>query len=160
MTRSRRLAYLAVGMLATSRLLFPLHRLVYRLTGGFSVVGRVLGCDMALLTTTGRRSGLRRTAPVFAFPDGDRWVVVASNSGRRRAPRWLGNLRADPGAALQVRRRRLSVRASEASGPERDRLWAQVSHAWPGYDVYAERTARSIPVVVLTPVDPPLAPAP
>jgi deazaflavin-dependent oxidoreductase (nitroreductase family) len=160
MTRSRRLAYLAVGMLATSRLLYPLHRLVYRLTGGASVVGHVVGCDMALLTTTGRRSGRRRTAPIFAFADGDRWVVVASNSGRRHAPRWLGNLRADPGALLQVRRRRLAVQAREASGPERDRLWARVSRAWPGYVAYAERTSRTIPIVVLTPEKSPRAHAP
>jgi len=45
------------------------------------------------------------------------------------------------------------VRAREAEGPERERLWARVVRAYRGYAAYQARTSRRIPVVVLEPVD-------
>ena len=44
---------------------------------------------------------------------------------------------------------RLSGYAAE--GAERDRLWRLVVQAYPGYELYQQRTRRQIPVVVLAP---------
>jgi deazaflavin-dependent oxidoreductase (nitroreductase family) len=46
---------------------------------------------------------------------------------------------------------RRHVRAREADGPERDRLWSQMVEAYPPYEGYQRRTERRIPVLVLEP---------
>ncbi len=42
------------------------------------------GGPVLLLTTTGRKSGQPRTAPVLYLADGDRYVVINTNAGNRR----------------------------------------------------------------------------
>ena len=56
-----------------------------------------------VLTTRGRRSGVERTVPLQFFPDGDRMIVVAANSGLPTRPGWYFNLTADPGLVLKSR---------------------------------------------------------
>jgi hypothetical protein len=46
----------------------------------------------------------------------------------------------------------LGVRARDAEGEERDRLWELMVSAYPAYDSYQKKTTRRIPVVVLEPV--------
>src|SRR6266550_4336763 len=40
-------------------------------------------------------------------------------------------------------------RARDAEGEERERLWRTLADLYPGYDRYAQKTSRRIPVVVL-----------
>ncbi|TCJ15954.1 nitroreductase family deazaflavin-dependent oxidoreductase [Rubrobacter taiwanensis] len=135
----------------TLRLASDLHTLVYRLTGG-RVAGRFRGGGILLLTTTGRKSGKRRTAPLLYVPDGDALVVVASKGGAPNHPAWWLNLRANPEAEVEVSGRKLRVRATEATGPERGRLWQKAVEAYPPYEDYQKKTSREIPVVVLHPI--------
>ena len=45
-----------------------------------------------------------------------------------------------------------SVKAREATGTERERLWKKAASVWPDYDAYQARAPhRKIPVVVLEP---------
>ena len=44
-----------------------------------------------------------------------------------------------------------NVRAREAEGEERERLWRQLADVYSGYDKYAQKTNRRIPVIVLEP---------
>ena len=81
------------------------------------------GLPVVMLTTTGARTGQQRTLPVIAVPDGDNLVVIASNWGQRRHPAWYHNLRAHPEATVTVGGVSRRVRAHEAVGEERDRLW-------------------------------------
>jgi deazaflavin-dependent oxidoreductase (nitroreductase family) len=83
--------------------------------------------------------------------DGNRYVVVASNAGQDRHPGWYLNLQQNPTVQIQVGQRLLPVRAETAHGEQRQRLWSQVIAAAPGYAAYQTRTAREIPVVILTP---------
>ncbi|MFL1380362.1 nitroreductase/quinone reductase family protein [Nocardiopsis protaetiae] len=70
-------------------------------------------------------------------------------------PQWYLNLTAHPEAEVQVRDRRLRVRARTARGAERDRLWAMMTERAPVYRTHYEpRTRRTIPVVVLDPITP------
>jgi len=146
-----RVFYMILGELATTRLFYALHRAIYRLSGGRIFI-RSLGCPVILLTTTGRKSGQPRTAPIFGFREGQSIVVVPSNAGREHDPSWYLNLRANPQAQIQVGRETWRVRAREATAQERERLWPFLVSQYGGYQVYRERTDRQFPVLILEPV--------
>jgi F420H(2)-dependent quinone reductase len=131
---------------ATGRLNVP----VYRLTRG-RLMGKVGGAPVLLLTTTGRRSGQPRTAPVVYVPDGERLIVIGSNAGNARAPAWSLNLQANPDAEVEIRSRRLRVHARVAEGEERAACWRAANAAYGGFDEYEARTSRDIKVFVLEP---------
>ncbi|MDQ2853798.1 MAG: nitroreductase family deazaflavin-dependent oxidoreductase [Chloroflexota bacterium] len=103
------------------------------------------------LTTTGRKTGQQRMVPLFAFEDADRLVIVGSRGGSAKDPAWAGNLRADSRATVSRGDEEWPVRAYEATGDERERLWRLVSAEFPLYESYRQRTTRTIPVFVLEP---------
>jgi deazaflavin-dependent oxidoreductase (nitroreductase family) len=146
-----RTVYQAIGNVLTHPRFHPIHRRLYRWTGGRGPMSRALGMDMLLVTMRGARTGAPRTVPLGAVPDGDAWILIASNAGKDRMPAWVHNLRADGAVDVEHRGKRRGYRAHEAHGTERDRLWALVTAAYPGYDVYRQRTERLIPLFVLTP---------
>jgi len=121
---------------------------VYRRSGG-RIGGKMFGAPVLLLTTTGRKSGRSWTVPLMYQVDRDRWVIIASNGGSRRHPAWWLNLRAHPDASVQVGRQTNAVTAVEMTGEERERLWRSMADMYKGYDGYAKKTTRRIPVVVL-----------
>lgn len=123
------------------------HTGLYRLTGG-KVGGRMRNAPVLLLTVTGRKSGKRRTTPLLYSRDGDNLVVIASKGGDPRHPAWYHNLQGQE-AEVQVGRERKRVRARDAEGEERERLWAQMVAVYPPYADYQQKTSRRIPVVVL-----------
>jgi len=132
------------------RMISNTHEFWYRLTGGL-IGGRFGRVPILLLTTTGRKSGRRRTTPLVYLADGENMVIIASNGGSDKHPEWWLNLRADPKAEVQVGRDVRAVVAEKASGDERDRLWREVNELYHGYDGYQRSTDREIPVVVLRP---------
>src|SRR6266849_8519964 len=137
------------------RLLWRLHRWVYRLSRG-RVGGRLLGLPMLLLTTTGRRSGQLHTTALTYLTESAYYAVVASNGGAPQHPAWLHNLRAFPEAQIQVGSRVYRVQARETQGAERERLWNRMVQLYAGYRGYQARTTRQIPVVVLEPMSQPV----
>jgi deazaflavin-dependent oxidoreductase (nitroreductase family) len=133
------------------RVLHHIDRLIYRLTRGrHTFVSWVSGLPVVMLTTTGAKTGQQRVWPVLGVPDGDNLVVMASNWGQRHHPAWYYNLRAHPTATVTMGGVSRRVRAHEASGDERERLWQWGLEVYPGYAAYERRAAnRRIPVVVL-----------
>jgi F420H(2)-dependent quinone reductase len=125
--------------------------LLYRATRGVIGHRAPFGPSMLLLDTVGARTGRRRTAPLLYVRDGEDYVIVGSNGGSRRHPAWVHNLRAHPETTIQVGSSTFPVTSREATPAERDRLWARAGAAWPGYDGYARRARREIPLVVLSP---------
>lgn len=132
------------------RALGKLNVPLYRATGG-RLFGRVGRAPVLLLTTTGRRSGQPRTAPVLYLRDGERLIVIGSNAGNEHPPAWALNLVANPDAEVEVGRERRPVRARVAEGDERAELWRRVNDQYAGFDDYATRTDREIRVFVLEP---------
>jgi F420H(2)-dependent quinone reductase len=104
------------------------------------------------MTTTGRKTGKPHEVTLYAYPDGDRLVVVGSYGGRPKDPDWVANLRETPLAAVRQRGEEIEHRVEEIDGPERDRLWRLVTDAFPLYETYQGRTERLIPLFVLEPV--------
>ncbi|MBV8984346.1 MAG: nitroreductase family deazaflavin-dependent oxidoreductase [Acidimicrobiia bacterium] len=126
------------------------HTKKYRETDG--EVGYLWhGAPILLLTSTGQRSGEKRTTPLIFGRDGDDYLIVASMGGMPRHPWWYENLRADPEAEIQMKSERIPVMARTATADEKPRLWKIMREIWPNYDEYQSRTDREIPVVVLTP---------
>jgi deazaflavin-dependent oxidoreductase (nitroreductase family) len=121
---------------------------LYRRSGG-KIGGKMFGAPVLLLTTTGRKSGRSWTVPVMYQIDGDRWVIIASNGGSAKHPAWWLNLRSQPDASVQIGRETYPVTAAETAGEERERLWRRMADMYKGYDGYARKTTREIPVVVL-----------
>lgn len=113
------------------------------------------GLPVLLIETIGRRSGERRETALtylpYPYPDGDRFVVIASVLGEPRHPAWYLNLQADPQIAITVGARRFAVVARDAEGEERERIWDALIQVSPDYAQYRSRTDRRIPVVVLSP---------
>ena len=136
---------------AVGRTAVPLDRWLQRTTGGrITVIGRT-ALPTLLLTTRGRKSGLPRTVPLLYAPDGDSFVVTASNWGQDHHPAWSANLLADPAATVLLDGgREIQVQARLVEGAERDRVWPLVLRVWPAYDTYVERSGREIRVFVLS----------
>ena len=111
------------------------------------------GDQLILLTTVGARSGKERTSPVVYHRDGERYVVIASKGGAPSHPAWYNNLKANPIAKVEVGTANgtetFDVRASEAEGDERDRLYAERVAFSPGFGEYERMTSRKIPVMIL-----------
>jgi deazaflavin-dependent oxidoreductase (nitroreductase family) len=140
-----------------ARLLPRIDRTVLRLSGNrFTLSSAVSHVPVVMLTTTGAKSGLPRTVPLLAFPDGDKVVLIASSFGAAKHPAWYLNLRANPQALLAFHGQPARPYiAREADGAERDTYWQRASRAYPGYNAYKERTGgREIPVLVLEPAEP------
>jgi len=107
-----------------------------------------------LLTTKGRKSGEPRPLPLIYGPAGDSYVVIASKGGMPTHPLWYRNLEAEPQCDVRVGAKQFTARARVAEGEERERLWNQMAEIYPPYLDYAKSAAgRTIPVVVLDPVD-------
>lgn len=116
-------------------------------------VGRkfVRGVPVCLLTTTGRRSGLRRTTPLLYLLDAKGVVVVASQGGMPRHPDWFFNLQADPSVHVELPGESFDAVARVVDDAERARLWPRLLELYPSFAVYQARAEREIPVVVCTP---------
>ncbi|HEU4979560.1 MAG TPA: nitroreductase/quinone reductase family protein [Solirubrobacteraceae bacterium] len=136
----------ARGLRAMGKMNVP----VYRATRG-RLLGKVGRAPVLLLTTTGRRSGQRRTAPVVYLRDGERFVVIGSNAGNANAPAWALNLRANPDADVEAHGEKVAVRARVTEGEERAELWRRMNEQYGGFEQYRARTGRDIAVFALEP---------
>jgi len=132
------------------RLVGKLNAPIYRLSGG-RVGGKLGKAPILLLTTTGRKSGQPRTAPVLYLAEGERFVVINTNAGNAKTPAWSLNLRANPEAEVEVGRKRVKVRARIAEGEERADLWRRHMQQYSGWDYYESKLDRDPVVFVLEP---------
>ena len=116
-------------------------------------VGRkfIRGVPVCLLTTTGRRSGLPRVAPLLYLRDGSDVVVVASQGGMPRHPDWYHNLVAEPRVHVELPGREFDGAARIADPTEAARLWPLLDDLYPSFAIYRARAGREIPIVVITP---------
>ncbi|HEY2316695.1 MAG TPA: nitroreductase family deazaflavin-dependent oxidoreductase [Solirubrobacteraceae bacterium] len=110
------------------------------------------GTPLLLLHHTGARSGQDYVNPLAYARDGDRYVVFASKAGAPSNPAWYHNLKAHPEVEVEVGPETVPVRAAEAEGAERDRLFATQAERSPAFAEYQEKAGeRVIPVIVLEP---------
>jgi deazaflavin-dependent oxidoreductase (nitroreductase family) len=104
---------------------------------------------LVLLHTTGARSGAERINPLAYLRDDDRIFVFASYGGAPHHPDWYWNLKAHPDVTVEVGTESYQATATEITGEERDRLYAEQGGRLPQFAEYQQKTARRIPVIAL-----------
>jgi deazaflavin-dependent oxidoreductase (nitroreductase family) len=127
-----------------------LNNVLYRASKG-RIGGTLFGVPTLLLTTTGNKTGKKRTTPLLYARERDDLVVVASVGGRPQHPGWYFNLLKDPKAVVQIKGDVLNVTARVATDAERPALWEKMSALYPGYLEYQKKTTRQIPILLLRP---------
>src|SRR5690349_20629440 len=120
-----------------------------RAHGGRITQGPMAGRPLALLTTTGAKTGQPRSSIVTFTRDGDRYVIAASKGGAPTHPAWFANIVANPNVTFEANGESFPARAQVTEGPERDRLWDQHSTERPEFQEYPKKTSRVIPMIVL-----------
>jgi deazaflavin-dependent oxidoreductase (nitroreductase family) len=113
-------------------------------------VDMLAGMPLLLLHHRGARSGTSYVSPLAYLKDGERYVIFASAAGAPRNPGWYHNVKAHPDVSIEVGADTLQVTAAQASGPERDRLFAAQCEHVPQFAEYVQKTDRVIPVILLT----------
>ena len=121
----------------------------FRATEG-RVGGPFEGAPVLLLTTTGAKTGKRRTTPMMYLPDGDQLIVFATKAGAPTNPDWFHNLVANPTVTVEVGAEEFEATATVTAGSDREALYARQVALYPGFAEYQEKTARVIPVVALS----------
>lgn len=136
----------------TAARMAPLDAKVIQRTGGkFGLLGNY-GLPQCLVTTTGRKSGQKRTVTLlYGQLDGD-LILVGSNFGQKHHPAWALNLEANPTAIVTIADRPQEMVARLVTDPdERERIWQTMADIWPAYLAYRGRAGRDIKLFVLSP---------
>ena len=128
------------------------HRVAFDASGG-RFGASLMGNPVSILTTTGRKSGQSRDTPLFAYPDGEDFIVVASNGGTATPPAWFLNLQTNPEAMIRTAGSTHAVRAEVLSPDEKATWWPLLTKRYQGYASYQAKTDRDIPVVRLRRAD-------
>lgn len=139
------------GAWSFARLLPPVDRLLDRITHGRrSAPAFLAGLPVVMVTTTGRRSGRPRTAPLISVPLVDDLALLGTNFGGPDTPAWVFNLEADPRATVAFGGRTVEVVARPATDAERAEVWAASEGVYAGYAKYRTRVQdREIRIFVL-----------
>ena len=85
----------------------------------------------------------------MTFPDGDCFVVIASNAGAPTDPDWYRNLVATPNVTVEVGTETYDAIAVVLEGAERSETWARIVARYPFFAEHQTKTPRQIPVVLL-----------
>ncbi|WP_392545120.1 nitroreductase family deazaflavin-dependent oxidoreductase [Oryzobacter telluris] len=139
------------GAWTLARILPALDRVVSRLSRGRTTAAEVLaGLPVLVVTTTGRRSGLPRSAQLIGVPFAGDVALIGTNFGQSGTPTWVLNLEADPRAVVMHRDVARDVVARVASDAERSEILTLAGQVYVGYPKYFTRvTDRHVRIFVL-----------
>jgi len=140
------------GAWLLARSLPQIDKFVLRISQGqVTLTGATGGIPVLTISTTGARSGRRRTTPLMGVPFGGDIAVIGAHFGQPGTPAWYYNLRARPRAEVTYRNRTVSAIAREADADERRAILGQARKIYAGYEAYARRISdREIPIMVLS----------
>ena len=110
------------------------------------------GLPVIIVTNRGNQTGGIRKTPLMRVKDGNNYVLVGSMGGAPKNPVWVYNLRANGDVEIRDRTEVFEMRVREVEdAEERARLWELAVAAFPPYEEYQEKTARTIPLFVAEP---------
>ncbi len=125
---------------------------VYRCSKG-RLGGKIQDLPVLILHTVGRKSGKPRQSPVLYVQAGENYAIVGSRGGSDAPPAWWLNLQAKPEATIEIKGTKRPVFARTATTEEKDLYWPRLVAGYSFYNDYQARTAREIPVIVLSPYE-------
>ena len=133
----------------TIRRLGRVHAWLWKLCGGKldNAFGKL---PLMMLTTTGRKTGRRRTTPVLYLQDETALIVVASFGGNDMHPAWYLNLEKCPDAEVIVKGEHRKVLARKLPPEEKKIIWPRLVQLYPQFENYQQQTRREIPLMRLT----------
>jgi deazaflavin-dependent oxidoreductase (nitroreductase family) len=119
------------------------------------VGGNFEGAPLVLVHHHGRKSSREYVNPVMYLPHDtqpDIIYVFATKAGAPTNPDWYYNLTTTGDGSVERGSETYKVSVREMTGAERDRIYAEQAHRYPGFADYAVQTAgiRTIPVLELT----------
>lgn len=133
------------------RVMSAVNTWIYRVSAG-RIGGRwMYGAPILLLTTVGKKSGVKRTAPLLYLEDGQRVILVGSQGGMPKNPLWVGNIDANPEVEIEIGATKRLMSARRGTKEEKAHYWPALCKMYPDYADYQLRTARDIPILVLEP---------
>lgn len=135
-----------------ARLLHHADALLLRLSGGKMTFAQLSGLPIIELTTTGAKTGKKRTLPLTGLPDGKKYALIASNFGQKNNPAWYYNLKANPECTVKKDGQVGTYIAREADPQENKHYYDMAISYYIGYAAYKQWAPhREIPVMVLEP---------
>lgn len=140
------------GAWATYYLAAPLDNLIHRLSGRHTTLTRwFAGVEPVFITTTGARSGVSRTTPLFGIPVGEDLALIGTGVGQTPTPAWVHNLKANPAATVEYDGRFVDVVARLAHPEEESEAWQKARQIYPGFAEYPKWLDRPVSVFILEP---------
>jgi deazaflavin-dependent oxidoreductase (nitroreductase family) len=127
-------------------------KFLQRITKGRWSFLRLAGLPSLMLTVPGRKSGVLRSTPMLCVPYDGGHLVAGSNFGGPTQPVWVLNVRAADRVTVTVNGKTHEAVPRELTGEDRATAWAHMQKTWPNYAKYEQRTSRTIPVFLLSPV--------
>jgi deazaflavin-dependent oxidoreductase (nitroreductase family) len=126
------------------------HRFAFHRTNG-RIGGKLANIPMALMYTIGAKSGQVRMIPVQYYPvEPEGVLVLASNNGQSRLPRWYYNLKAHPEIDALVGSERRRVRAEELGAERHATEWPEMLKQNRSIEDYSARAGgRELPIFLL-----------
>jgi len=115
---------------------------------------RDTGLPVIIVTHRGRKTGAIRKTPLMRVVEGKNYILIASQGGAPKNPKWYFNLKADPEVEIRDKTEVQTMRVREVvDSEERQRLWKIAVEAYPPYQDYQEKTDRIIPILVAEPIE-------
>jgi deazaflavin-dependent oxidoreductase (nitroreductase family) len=118
---------------------------------GWSAAARLMGVDVLLLRTRGRRTGRFREVMVACLEVDGHLEIGGGNWGWDNDPGWFHNLRADREVEIVRARRTQRMRATVLDGDDAARASKAVHGAYPHSLAYVDRRSRPVSYVRLDP---------
>jgi deazaflavin-dependent oxidoreductase (nitroreductase family) len=112
------------------------------------------GGAVIVVTSVGARSGKLRKTPLMRVEHDGEYALIASLGGAPKNPVWYYNLVANPHVELQDGPVKKDYQAREVHGEEYALWFERAVAVWPDYAEYQKKTTRTMPLFVLTPLDP------
>ncbi len=120
-----------------ARTLPHIDRVLLRLSRGQLTLPAVLaGLPVLAVTTTGARTGQRRTTPLLGVPVGDDIALIGTSFGQPRTPGWYHNMRADPKVEVTYQNKTIKAIAREAGNEEGQAVWDRARTMYVGVEAY------------------------
>ena len=141
-----KLALTRPGKWLMSNFTARLDPIVYRMTRGRLNSSGIILFPVLALTTTGRKSGKKRTVQLAYVAFDDNAYLVASNFGKDHHPAWMHNIEADPRVSVQLGSNHCDMTAEKLTEAERALVWGKLVEEVPNFGLYEQHSGRTLRV--------------